>query len=232
VRRLATLVVAYLAGAIPFSNVLAARLSGVDLRQVGSGTVSGTGLYRVAGFKPLVVAGVLDVAKGAAVALMVRRWFGGAGNPKPSAPDPNVVGLRWRWNHGRRPAPMEAAAAGMVVVGHNWSPFLDGAGGRGVSPALGAYGVIAPEASLLLLAGLVAGRLSHQTGLGTFASQVALVPMLGGRRGGAGAMAGAAAVAPMLIKRVMGNQAPKPGSGPRVYLARLLFDRDEWIQGS
>src|SRR5581483_11583352 len=71
-KRLATLVLAYLAGAVPFSNVLAARVSGVDLREVGSGTVSGTGLYRVAGFLPLVVAGILDVAKGALVALVAR----------------------------------------------------------------------------------------------------------------------------------------------------------------
>jgi len=212
-RRLVSLALAYLAGAIPFSNVLAAWISGVDLRQVGSGTVSGSGLYRVAGFKPLAVAGSLDVAKGAIVAAFARR-------PAPRA----AVG-----GGLRSPTVDEALAAGLVVVGHNWSPFLDGAGGRGVSPALGAYGVIAPEGTVLLLAGLVAGRLTHQTALGTFASQVAIVPTLAATRGRRGALAGAAVVGPMLLKRVMGNGPPKPGSGPRVYLARLLYDRDDWV---
>ncbi len=56
---------AFLAGAIPFSNLVARRSRGVDLRQTGSGTVSGTALYRVAGFRALAVSGICDVAKGA-----------------------------------------------------------------------------------------------------------------------------------------------------------------------
>lgn len=213
-RRALVLASAYLGGAVPFSNVVAARLTGQDLRRVGSGTVSGTGLYRVAGFKPLVVAGILDVAKGAVVVGVARATEGD---------DPHAPPGRWR-----PPSLTEAAAAGLVVGGHNWSPYLDGAGGRGISPALGAYAVSAPEGSVLLLAGLVLGRLTHQTGLGTFASQVALVPALGATRGRRGALAGAAVVVPMLAKRLLGNGPPKPDSGPTVYLARLLYDRDDW----
>ena len=219
VRRAATLVLAYLAGAVPFSNVLAARVSGVDLREVGSGTVSGTGLYRVAGFLPLVVAGILDVAKGAVMALVAR---------EPADPREEEAAGPGRRPPLRPPTLTEGAAAGLVVAGHNWSPYLDGAGGRGVSPALGAYAVIAPEASVLLLGGLVLGRLTHETGLGTFASQVALVPTLAGTRGRRGAFAGVAVLVPMLAKRLLGNGPPKPGSGARVYLARLLYDRDDW----
>ena len=219
VKRVATLVLAYLAGAVPFSNVLAARVSGVDLREVGSGTVSGTGLYRVAGFLPLVVAGILDVAKGALVALVARE-------PEPADHAAEEDGRRPPF---RPPSLTEGAAAGLVVAGHNWSPYLDGAGGRGVSPALGAYAVVAPEASALLLGGLVLGRLTRETGLGTFASQVALVPMLAGTRGRRGAFAGAAVLVPMLAKRLLGNGPPKPGGGHRVYLARLLYDRDDWV---
>lgn len=43
------LVVAFAAGSIPFSNLAARRARGVDLRRVGTGTVSGSALYRVAG---------------------------------------------------------------------------------------------------------------------------------------------------------------------------------------
>src|SRR2546430_14436517 len=62
----AILVLSFAVGAIPFSYVGGRRARGVDLRRVGTGTVSGTSLYRVAGFGPLAAAGVLDVAKGTA----------------------------------------------------------------------------------------------------------------------------------------------------------------------
>ena len=54
---------AFLAGSIPFSNLAAQRLRGVDLRTTGSGTVSGTSLYRVAGFGPLAVVGCLEIGR-------------------------------------------------------------------------------------------------------------------------------------------------------------------------
>ncbi len=137
----------YLAGSLPWSQ-LAARRRGVDLRRFGTGTVSGTALYRVAGFAPLAVAGSLDVAKGAV-------------GPLTATP--------------RRPG-LAAAAAAAAVAGHNWSPFLGFAGGRGVAPALGGLLAGAPAGAAVLLGGLVAGRLRKQTGLGCFAAYVALVP--------------------------------------------------------
>jgi hypothetical protein len=45
VQALGILVVAFAAGSIPFSYLAARRTQGVDLRRVGTGTVSGTSLY-------------------------------------------------------------------------------------------------------------------------------------------------------------------------------------------
>src|SRR5438067_2391695 len=142
--------VAYLAGAIPFSNLMARGARGVDLRRVGAGTVSGTSLYEVAGFVPLAVAGICDVAKGAV-------------GPALAGPD--------------RPE-LAAAAAAAGVAGHNWSPFLRGAGGRGISPALGALLVRNWPGTAVLLGGMTAGRLARETALGSFVADVALVPVL------------------------------------------------------
>src|SRR2546423_4428071 len=118
-RPLVVLSAAYVSGAIPFSNLMATRRRGVDLRDVGSGTVSGTSLYQVAGFGALAVAGICDIAKGAVGPAL-------AGRDRPV---------------------LQAAACGVAVVGHNWSPFLGGAGGRGVSPAVGALRAAAPVRS-------------------------------------------------------------------------------------
>jgi glycerol-3-phosphate acyltransferase PlsY len=171
----------------------------VDLRQRGSGTVSGTALYEVTGFGPLAVAGSLDVAKGAVGPLL-------AGRKRPF---------------------LRALAAGAAVTGHNWSPLLGGAGGRGVSTALGATLVTAPEASVVLGASLGLGRLVRQTGLACLVGIVSLFPLLGRRRGPAGVVLAGALAGPMLGKRVVGNEPPKPDANRRkVVVWRLLFDRD------
>lgn len=189
---------AYLAGSLPFSNLAANRLRGVDLRRVGTGTVSGTGLYQVAGFGSLAVVGCLDLAKGAlSVAL--------ASPARPGA---------------------RAGAAGAALAGHNWSPLLRGAGGRGLAPALGATLVLAPEATALLGLGLGAGRLVHHTGAGSFWAVMALPPVLAATRGWPGVLSGGAIALPLLAKRVLGNAAP-PRRTLRVYLSRLVLDRDD-----
>jgi glycerol-3-phosphate acyltransferase PlsY len=191
------LVAAYLLGSIPFSNLFARRLRDVDLREVGTGTVSGTGLYRVAGFGPLALAGLLDIAMGAAAPAL--------------AGDHHVLA---------------ALACGAVVIGHTWSVFLRGAGGRGISPAMGALLVVAWPGTVLLLAGLAAGRLARHTALGSFVADLLLVPVLAITHGAGGALAAAAVVVPLFAKRLAGNGRPPADAPSRVWVNRLLYDAD------
>jgi glycerol-3-phosphate acyltransferase PlsY len=185
----------YAAGAIPVANLAARLVRGVDLREVDTGTVSGTNLYRVAGFGPLAAAGVLEVGKGAV--------------------GPLVAG---------RAHPLAGALAGaMAVTGHNWSPLLGWAGGRGFSPAIGALGVLAWPGAALLLGGLAAGRALKATAPVALGAALALVPLTAATSGRQGARAAALVLAPMLVKRLAGNRAATSG---RVYLYRLLYDRD------
>lgn len=187
----------YLAASVPFSYLAARLLGGVDLRHHGSGTVSGTGLYEVTGFGPLAVAGILEVAKGAVGPFLAR---------------------------GADPA-IGAAAAAAAVAGHNWSPWLRGAGGRGLSPAIGALLVGAPVGAAVLLAGMAAGRVAGETAVGTVAADAALVPVARRVHGPDGGRFAAAVLVPMVVKRLAGNAAPVPRR-PSTYLWRLLFDRD------
>jgi glycerol-3-phosphate acyltransferase PlsY len=194
---LGILLLAFLAGSIPFSNLVAKRTRGVDLRDTEYESVSGTALYRVAGFGALVVSGCCDVAKGAIGPLV-------AGTDRPV---------------------LAALAGGAAVIGHNWSPFLRGLGGRGVGPALGALLVTAWPGVIVLLAPMVIGRAVRQTGLGGFVGEVALTPVLAVTNGPSGAVAGAAIAVPMLVKRVVGNRRPTT-PGWRPYACRLFLDRD------
>jgi acyl phosphate:glycerol-3-phosphate acyltransferase len=200
VRRLPASVVvgaAWLAGSVPFSYIAARARARVDLREVGTGTVSGTALYDVAGFGPLAVAGACDVAKGAVGPLLAGR-------------DRGVLG---------------AVAATAGVAGHNWSPWLRGAGGRGLSVAFGAFLPLAWPGTVVLAVGLAAGRLRRQSGLGSFVGAAAVVPVVSRTHGRVGAVAGTGIVGVMLAKRIAGNRRPADPS-PRTYLHRMVFDQD------
>lgn len=190
----------YLAGSVPFSNLAARAGASVDLRDVGTGTVSGTALFEVTGFGPLAAAGVADVAKGA-----IGPWLAGPDRPV-----------------------LAAIAGGAAVCGHDWSIWLGGAGGRGISPAIGALLVHHWPGAAVLVAGL-SFRVVHATGLGGFLADLALLPVLARTRGPAGVLAGAAVATPMLAKRLLGNRPPATRD-VSTYLARLVLDRDRWAR--
>ena len=191
---------AWLAGSIPFSNIAARLRAGVDLREVGGGTVSGTALHGVAGFGPLAVAGVADIAKGVVGPVL-------AGRDRPT---------------------LAALSSTAAVTGHNWSPWLGGAGGRGLSVAMGTLVVQNWPGTVVLASGLAAGRLCRQTGLGSFVAALALVPVLARTRGRVGLVAGAGVTGVMLAKRLAGNRPPTRPSLD-VYLHRLLYDCDPGV---
>lgn len=192
------LLASFLAGAIPFSGWAARLVADVDLRKTGSGTVSGTGLYEAAGFGPLAVAGSLEVFVGAVGPLL-------AGRDRPM---------------------LGAVAGGLAVSGHNWSPFLAGAGGRGISTVLGSTLALAPEGTAVVGAGLGAGRVARQTGLGCFVALIALFPILTKTRGARGALVALCMAVPVLAKRVAGNSGLDPKMPFGTFVRRLVFDHD------
>jgi glycerol-3-phosphate acyltransferase PlsY len=199
VSSLGVVLLSFVLGSIPTSWLFARRLGHVDLREVGSGTVSGTSLYRVTGFVPLAVAGILDIVKGAIGPLLA----------------PTAV--------------VAAFAGGAAVIGHNWSPFLRGAGGRGIAPAIGALLVTAWPGVILLLGSLVVGKVFRETAVGGLVGLVLLTPALALWGGATAALAGAAIALPMLVKRVLGNHpptAPDARARGRVYAFRLVYDHD------
>jgi acyl phosphate:glycerol-3-phosphate acyltransferase len=60
----------YLLGSMPWGYWLPRLLLGVDVRTLGSGNVGATNVWRTLGFKLGVAVAVLDIAKGAAAALL------------------------------------------------------------------------------------------------------------------------------------------------------------------
>lgn len=110
---LALLVGAYLLGAVPF-GVIVGRLKGVDPRASGSGNIGATNVFRVLGPGPGLLVLLLDVLKGFLPAYV-------AASDAVGAPPVVVV--------------LVAIAA---ILGHSYSLFLGGKGGKSVATTGGA----------------------------------------------------------------------------------------------
>lgn len=118
-------VIAYLLGSISFSLLFSRHFKHDDVRAHGSGNPGTTNMLRTYGWKFGLATLVCDVLKGV-LAVLIGLWLAGRDG-------------------------MYLAAV-MVVVGHNFSCFLRFRGGKGIAAAIGAYLVIQPVPSLIVIA--------------------------------------------------------------------------------
>lgn len=125
-----SLLISYLFGSIPFTQIVAKIVKGVDLRRVGSRNVGGRNLTRQLGLVWGILGGAGDVAKGAAALLAAQ-----------------AMGVESPYLLLNGPA---------AVAGHNWPIWLKFRGGKGVLTAVGAIAAIAfPEAATAFIVGLI-----------------------------------------------------------------------------
>ncbi len=117
---------AYLVGSIPFSQIIARWRAGVNLLEAGEGNVGGRNVWHVVGPSWGMMAGFLDCLKGYLVC--VAAGFTG------SSGDALIAGVA-------------------VTLGHQFSIFLRGRGGKGLATA---FGVMLSVSPLAALGGLVA----------------------------------------------------------------------------
>ncbi|MFQ5904553.1 MAG: glycerol-3-phosphate 1-O-acyltransferase PlsY [Candidatus Binatia bacterium] len=118
------LLFAYLLGSVP-TGFLLGSLSGVDVRQAGSGNVGATNVARVVGKKQGLMTLVGDAAKGFIPAFL---------SPQ--------LGFSFT---------ITSLAALAAFLGHLYPVFLRFQGGKGVATALGIFLGLAPMATLVLV---------------------------------------------------------------------------------
>ncbi|MEO7132294.1 MAG: glycerol-3-phosphate 1-O-acyltransferase PlsY [Dermatophilaceae bacterium] len=146
--RVGGIVLAFLIGSINPATMLA-KLRGVDLSASGSGNPGATNAGRVLGRKWGILVGVLDVLKGLLPVLVAGQWFG--------AHAAYAVGLA-------------------AVLGHIWSPFLQGRGGKGVATTFGAILGVHPWVALIIVIVFVVGfLLARWVAAGSIAGALALL---------------------------------------------------------
>lgn len=117
---------AYLLGSVPFALVIGKGFYHVDVRKHGSGNVGTTNVFRVLGKTAGIIVFAGDFAKGFLPVFLATRLA--------PAEDAALVAV---------------LTAGAAIVGHTWSLFLRGKGGKGVATGGGAVTALMPLLFLL-----------------------------------------------------------------------------------
>ncbi|MBN1643815.1 MAG: glycerol-3-phosphate acyltransferase [Dehalococcoidales bacterium] len=133
-RYLASMLIGYLLGSIPWGLILAKSMAGVDVREWGSGKVGATNVLRSAGKKVAILSGLLDIAKGSLAVIIAGLIIGKSYM---------AVG-----NLGFGPLFGQVLAGLSAVAGHNWSVFLKFHGGSGVATFFGGWLALFPMVAL------------------------------------------------------------------------------------
>jgi glycerol-3-phosphate acyltransferase PlsY len=146
-RYIASMIVGYFLGAIPWGLILAKKMANVDVREWGSGKTGATNVLRSAGRKVAVISLLLDVLKGAAAVLMAGLIVGSK----------SYVSIG-SFGFGALMAQVLAGLA--AVAGHNWPVFLGFKGGSGVATFFGGWFALFPMVALFGGEVLVVGATS------------------------------------------------------------------------
>lgn len=143
---------AYFVGGLPIAYVAGRCLRGVDIRRLSSRNVGSLNASQQLGVPIGLLVLAADVGKGALLILVARA----AGLPE--------------W------ALFGAATA--VVIGHNWSPYIGFAGGKGVAVLLGVSLAMMPLLSLLAFPVVAAGWALTRSFVWAIAAGLAMLNVL------------------------------------------------------
>ena len=211
----------YLLGSISVSYLVARVVKGIDLRIVGTGTLGASNVWH-------------QVGKGWVYPVVLFDFFAKGVSPVALS----GIGL------GLGPE-VQAGAALLAIIGHNWSIFLRFQGGRGVTPLLGvlfAFPIICLHdipIGLVLFSIIALGGwgITRNAPVWILVSTTLLpiwallfnesLPLVWLNIG---------ILTILVLKRLTSNFGPEAGSGfSRLFWNRLLYDRDtsdraSWIK--
>ena len=111
--KLLIVLIGYLFGSLPRGFLAGKWLSGIDLREMGSGSTGATNVLRHVGKGPALAVFLIDVIKGTAIVLLARS-----------------IQLEDNW---------QVAAGLSALAGHIWPCWLGWKGGKAVATGLGIF---------------------------------------------------------------------------------------------
>lgn len=122
-------VLAYLAGSIP-TGFLVAKARGIDIRQLGSGNIGATNVFRHLGRTAGIFVLLVDALKGYVAVAVIAPVLAGLVQPAVSA-----QAREW----------FELCAALAAVLGHNYTCWLYFKGGKGIATSAGVLLALVPS---------------------------------------------------------------------------------------
>ncbi|MCX7917967.1 MAG: glycerol-3-phosphate 1-O-acyltransferase PlsY [bacterium] len=138
------LILSYLTGSIPFGYLICKLIKKIDIRQYGSGNIGATNVYRVCGWKLGILVLIFDILKGFI---------------------PVFVGKICKFSN-----PIIFGGGILSILGHSFSLFLKGKGGKGVATSFGVIiGLLPIPALLSFLTWIIVVFLTKYVSLGSIA---------------------------------------------------------------
>lgn len=125
IRAILAIVGSYLIGSIPFSYLLPRWLKGIDIRKSGTKNVGAANVYLTCGLLPCLMAGALDIGKGAAAVLIAKSFV--------------------------LPEAVTLIAGLAAIIGHIRPVFLGFGGGKGVATTCGVLVSLVPKEILIAI---------------------------------------------------------------------------------
>jgi len=195
---------AYLLGGVPVGWLIG-KIAGVDLRQVGTGKIGTSNLFRTVGILPAAFVGPLQFGQGLAPVLVAELL--------------------------RLPTWAVAGAGLTAVIGNGWPFYFRYNGGRGVATATGAIAPWSWAGLAFVLLLLALSGIARRSGLGVLLAYIGLPLVLAlSRAPGAFAITSIGVVICLLLRRFEGYQF-RARRGPTVHddwRRRIL---DDWRPG-
>lgn len=152
-------VAGYLLGSIP-TGYLAGRLRGIDIRQVGSGNIGATNVFRILGKPAGIIVLVIDGLKGYAACAWVADLI-----------------LNWFPAHAGEGQALRIVAGLSAILGHNFTCWLKFRGGKGIATSAGVLAALVPGALLIVICiWAIVFALTRYVSLASIAGSLALPP--------------------------------------------------------
>lgn len=144
-------ILAFLLGSIPF-GLLIAKSRGINIREHGSGNIGATNVLRIVGKKYGISCFILDFLKGLIPALLAYNIY------KFSNADETMT-IGFIRNHAIDLGDNQFTAQALqvftglcAILGHNYSPWVNFKGGKGIATSAGVLIALMPFGTLILIA--------------------------------------------------------------------------------